>query len=82
MNDQKRHGSPSMMSEEDKRFKKWHLISHQLQTEAVTVCSTKKNLEYETGKFLWNPSQEVSNHSFLVLMIEILLTFVLLIFVR
>ncbi|XVE71071.1 hypothetical protein DITRI_Ditri10aG0120700 [Diplodiscus trichospermus] len=66
VNDQKRHGSPSMMSEEDNRFKKRHPISHQLQPEVVPVCSTKNNLEYETGEFLWNPSQEVNTGSNLI----------------
>ncbi|XVF35495.1 hypothetical protein REPUB_Repub18cG0150400 [Reevesia pubescens] len=63
VNDQKRHGTPSMLSEEDERFKKRHLISHQLQTELGTVCSIKKNLEYETGEFLLYPSREVNTGS-------------------
>ncbi|XP_022754544.1 helicase and polymerase-containing protein TEBICHI isoform X4 [Durio zibethinus] len=66
VNDQRRHSGPSMMSEEDKRFKKRHLLSHQLQTEVVTVCSNKKNLEYEAGEFPWNPSQEVNTASNLI----------------
>lgn len=65
MNEQKRYGCQSMTSEGGKGFKK---------TEVVTVCSAKKNLEYETGEFLRDSSQEVSNCSVLVLMIEILLT--------
>ncbi|XP_039027780.1 helicase and polymerase-containing protein TEBICHI isoform X1 [Hibiscus syriacus] len=63
VNDRKRHASPSIMSEEDKIFKKRHLISHQMETEDITVCSNKKNLEYETGKFFSNPSQEVITSS-------------------
>ncbi|KAK8319113.1 hypothetical protein V6Z12_A13G219900 [Gossypium hirsutum] len=52
-----------MLSEEDKRFKKRHLIAQQIQTEDIAVCSTKKNLEYETGEFLCNPSQDVNTSS-------------------
>ncbi|PPD66977.1 hypothetical protein GOBAR_DD36143 [Gossypium barbadense] len=63
VNNSKRHGGPSMLSEEDKRFKKRHLIAQQIQTEDIAVCSTKKNLEYETGEFLCNPSQDVNTSS-------------------
>ncbi|KAK8319114.1 hypothetical protein V6Z12_A13G219900 [Gossypium hirsutum] len=63
VNNLKRHGGPSMLSEEDKRFKKRHLIAQQIQTEDIAVCSTKKNLEYETGEFLCNPSQDVNTSS-------------------
>lgn len=76
VNNLKRHGGPSMLSEEDKRFKKRHLIAQQIQAEDIAVCSTKKILEYETGEFLCNPSQDVSDNFALVLMIEILPTFV------
>ncbi|XVF48493.1 hypothetical protein PTKIN_Ptkin03bG0194900 [Pterospermum kingtungense] len=64
--EQKRYGSPSTMSEEDKRFKERHLMSHQLKTEAVTVCSAKKNLEDETGEFLRDLSREVNAGSNLI----------------
>ncbi|MBA0873433.1 hypothetical protein Goshw_002175 [Gossypium schwendimanii] len=63
VNNLKRHGGPSMLSEEDKRFKKRHLIAQQIQTEDIAVCSTKKNLEYETAEFLCNPSQDVNTSS-------------------
>ncbi|KAK8543134.1 hypothetical protein V6N12_015699 [Hibiscus sabdariffa] len=59
VNDRKRHGSPSMISEDDKIFKKRHLISHQIKEEDIPVCAVEKNLEYETGKFLGNSSEEV-----------------------
>ncbi|KAK6249105.1 hypothetical protein QUC31_020670 [Theobroma cacao] len=65
-NDQKRHGSLSVLSEEDKRFKKRYLISHQLQTEVETACSTKKNLKNETGEFILNLSREVNTGSNLI----------------
>ncbi|OMO91013.1 hypothetical protein COLO4_18706 [Corchorus olitorius] len=58
VNDQKRHGSPSVLTEEDQRLKKINHISLQLQTEVKTVCSTKKNLENEPGEFILNPSRE------------------------